>query len=91
MDIENKSKLNLSIWDFIYKTKVDDKYYLEEYQLNLLNMWDEFYKNIDIKIIGFPIWTDIFSKYNFYKMNLATFTRLKTKDYYKKFKFIWKK
>lgn len=79
LDIANKSKLNLSIWDFIYKTKVDDKYYLEEYQLNLLNMWDEFYKNIDIKIIGFPIWTDIFSKYNFYKMTLATFPDWKQK------------
>lgn len=76
-DITNKSKLSLSIWDFIFKNKVNDKYYLEEYQLKLLNMWDEFYKNIYIKIIGFPIWTDVFNNYNFYKLNLATFPEWK--------------
>ena len=31
----------------------------EEY---VLSAWDEFYKNIDINVIGFPIWVDYFQK-----------------------------
>lgn len=31
----------------------------EEY---ILSAWDDFYKNIDIKVIGFPIWVDYFQK-----------------------------
>lgn len=79
LDMVKQSKLNSTIWDFILKEKVNDKYYLEEYQLNLLNMWDDFYKNIDIKIIGFPIWTDIFVNYFFYKINLESFPEWKQK------------
>lgn len=57
--IEN-SKSSSNIWDFISENKVESKYYLQKYQLKIINMWDEFYKKIDIKIIGFPIWTDVF-------------------------------
>ena len=33
---------------------------ITEYENKVLEMWDIFYKNIDIKIIGFPIWIDYF-------------------------------
>ncbi len=36
---------------------------LSDYELKVLNMWNKFYKNIDLKVIGFPIWVDFF-KYN---------------------------
>ncbi len=31
------------------------------YEKKVIKMWDEFYKGIDIKIIGFPIWVDYFN------------------------------
>ncbi|WP_342276356.1 DNA cytosine methyltransferase [Spiroplasma endosymbiont of Nebria brevicollis] len=58
----DNSKLNINIWDVISENKVENKYYLQNYQLKIINMWDEFYKKIDIKIIGFPIWADVFLK-----------------------------
>lgn len=36
---------------------------ISEYELKVLNMWNDFYKNIDLDVIGFPIWVDFF-KYN---------------------------
>lgn len=42
---------------------LDLKNNLSEYEYKILNMWDEFYQGIDLKIIGFPIWSDYF-KFN---------------------------
>ncbi len=36
---------------------------LSDYELKVLHMWNDFYKNIDLKVIGFPVWADFF-KYN---------------------------
>lgn len=36
---------------------------ISPYELKVLKMWDEFYRGIDLKIIGFPIWMEFF-KYN---------------------------
>ncbi|HBB49324.1 TPA: DNA (cytosine-5-)-methyltransferase [Candidatus Nomurabacteria bacterium] len=44
----------------IDEEKKDEKYYISQYEKDVLDMWNEFYKNIDIKIIGFPIWVDYF-------------------------------
>lgn len=33
---------------------------ISAYELNVLKVWNEFYKNIDLDIIGFPIWTEYF-------------------------------
>jgi len=49
-------KLN-SIYNFIDNTLNED---LSDYEIKILEMWDEFYKGIDLKIIGFPIWVDFF-------------------------------
>ncbi|MDT0554179.1 DNA cytosine methyltransferase [Urechidicola vernalis] len=33
---------------------------LPEYEERVLGMWDAFYKGIDLKVIGFPIWMEFF-------------------------------
>jgi DNA (cytosine-5)-methyltransferase 1 len=33
---------------------------LSDYELKVLKMWDDFYKGINLKTIGFPIWYDFF-------------------------------
>ncbi len=47
----------------IVKNKYNNKKDLlvSEYEEKVIKMWDEFYKGIDIKIIGFPVWVDYFS------------------------------
>ena len=40
--------------------KVEDKYYITEYETMVLNAWDEFYRGINRRIIGFPVWADYF-------------------------------
>lgn len=53
-------KTECSIYDILTDGKVDDKYYISEYETMVLTAWDEFYKNINRKTIGFPIWADYF-------------------------------
>ena len=33
---------------------------LTDYEMKVLNLWNDFYKGIDLKVIGFPIWADFF-------------------------------
>lgn len=49
-----------SIYDVLTKGKVDESYYISDYETEVLQAWDEFYQGIDLKIIGFPIWADYF-------------------------------
>ncbi len=42
--------------------QVDKKFYISNYEDKVLSTWNEFYLNIDLKIIGFPIWADEFNK-----------------------------
>jgi|GEM_PF-36638 len=51
-----------AIFKIIENSKVDEKYFISEYEEKVLDTWNEFYKGIDIKIIGFPIWADDFGK-----------------------------
>lgn len=63
----------------------------------VLNAWDEFYKNIDIKVIGFPVWVDYFKhkydssmpqwKKDFIKKNNELYERNKSfiNDWLKKY------
>ena len=62
--------------DFNFKFKDSDKniytlvdsgrkqreFYIAEYEREVLDMWNEFYENIDIRVIGFPVWADEFKK-----------------------------
>ncbi|MFT7330914.1 MAG: DNA (cytosine-5)-methyltransferase 1 [Roseivirga sp.] len=57
---------NISIYSIIDKTRKSNHYYISEYEERVLDMWNEFYLSIDLKIIGFPIWFDEFrGEYNF--------------------------
>ncbi|PKL01236.1 MAG: DNA (cytosine-5-)-methyltransferase [Tenericutes bacterium HGW-Tenericutes-1] len=40
--------------------RVDQKYYISDYERYVLGAWDDFYKGIKEKIIGFPIWSEFF-------------------------------
>lgn len=42
--------------------QIMNEYGINEYEDYVLKTWDEFYKIIDIKIIGFPVWSDEFGK-----------------------------
>lgn len=62
---------------------------LTEYELKVLHMWNDFYKNIDLKVIGFPVWADFFNykgdfmefpawKANFVRKNTDLYIRNKS-------------
>lgn len=48
---------------------------LSDYELKVLKAWNDFYKGIDLKIIGFPIWLDFFK----YEGDFTEFPEWKTK------------
>ena len=57
-----KSKDENDIYDVITKSRVEEKYYINEKEKYILNAWDEFYKGIKEKIIGFPVLYEYFKK-----------------------------
>lgn len=57
-----KTKDENSIYDIIDNKRVEDKYYITDKEKYVLNAWDEFYKGINEKVLGFPIWFDYFMK-----------------------------
>ncbi|PHR73729.1 MAG: DNA (cytosine-5-)-methyltransferase [Lutibacter sp.] len=48
---------------------------ITSYELKILKMWNEFYRGIDLKVIGFPIWMEFFK----YDKNLDNFPLWKAK------------
>lgn len=56
----NFQESNRDIYSLIDKGEKSREYYITYYEKKVLDMWNEFYKNIDIKVIGFPIWSDEF-------------------------------
>ena len=58
----NTTKDENSIETILEKEPVDPKYYISEYEEKMLTAWDEFYHGINKKIIGFPIWSEYFTK-----------------------------
>lgn len=55
-----KNKEDNSIYDVVSNKEVEEKYYISEYENMVLEAWNEFYKGINKKIIGFPIWSEYF-------------------------------
>ena len=55
-----RSKEQNSIYSIIEDGPVDAKYSLSDKELKLLQIWDDFYKGIEEKVIGFPVWVDSF-------------------------------
>lgn len=49
---------NISIYSIIDKTRKSEQYYISKYELKVLELWNDFYLNIDLNVIGFPIWFD---------------------------------
>lgn len=58
----NTSKDDNSIETILEEEPVDPKYYISKYEERMLTAWDEFYHGINKKIIGFPIWSEYFTK-----------------------------
>jgi len=59
VDLPNGKKQDLSIYtsNILENDNVDKKYLISDYEVMVLNAWDEFYTGIKEKIIGFPIWS----------------------------------
>ena len=57
-----KTKEDNDIYSVITNKRVDDKYYISEREEYILQAWDEFYKGIQEKVIGYPIWADFFKE-----------------------------
>ncbi len=63
INFENlKKKDDNSIYDIIEKHKVEEKYYISEKEERVLEAWDSFYKGINEKVLGFPVWYEWFKK-----------------------------
>jgi DNA (cytosine-5)-methyltransferase 1 len=60
LDISIKKKKVVSIYS-ILENNVDKKYNISKKEEDILTIWDEFYKGIKEKTIGFPIWVDFFN------------------------------
>ncbi len=54
------SKNDNNIDSILVKERVESKYYINDNEKMLLDIWDEFYQGIDLDIIGFPVWSDYF-------------------------------
>ena len=55
-----KEKDDNSIDTVLEDNNTEEKYRISKKEEQVLNAWDEFYKMIDLKVIGFPIWADYF-------------------------------
>lgn len=55
-----KDKKDNSIESILEPNNNEDKYKISKQEERVLNAWDEFYKMIDLKVIGFPIIVDFF-------------------------------
>jgi DNA (cytosine-5)-methyltransferase 1 len=51
-----------SIYSYLESNVFDSKYSISEYEENVINAWEDFRKNIDKKVYGFPVWVDEFGK-----------------------------
>lgn len=61
-DFNVKNKTENNIDSILQKHRVADKYYLDLETKRVLNVWNDFYKGIEEKVIGFPIWIDYLNK-----------------------------
>ena len=62
-EIPNISKKNVDLYNSgILEENVPEKYNINSHEQRLLECWDEFYKGIDLKVIGFPVWIQEFKK-----------------------------
>ena len=55
-------KEECSILGILEDDVTDPWYHLDDHTVDVLNAWDEFHKGIDIKVIGFPVWSWCFNE-----------------------------
>ena len=61
IEIEEMMKKDDNSIDSILETdNNEEKYKITKKEEQVLSAWDEFYRMIDLKVIGFPIWADYF-------------------------------
>lgn len=61
IDLGNmKEKKDNTIKSILEEDNTEEKYKISKQEERVLNAWDEFYKMIDLKVIGFPIIIDFF-------------------------------
>lgn len=53
-------KSDNSIYSIIDSTENDSFYTINKHTERVLTAWDEFYHGIDVKVIGFPVWSAFF-------------------------------
>jgi DNA (cytosine-5)-methyltransferase 1 len=59
-DLVAFQKNSASVWDYLIDDLVEPNLKLTSYEERVLQVWDDFYQGIDLKVIGFPIWADYF-------------------------------
>jgi DNA (cytosine-5)-methyltransferase 1 len=59
LTISIPKKKSISIYSLLDKS-VDPVYNISKYEDKVLTIWDDFYKGLNEKTIGFPIWADFF-------------------------------
>ena len=61
IDIPNRDRSTVNAYDAnILESNADKKYNISDHEVKVLNCWDEFYKGIKEKVIGYPIWSSEF-------------------------------
>jgi len=62
IELPKGKKEDLSIYssNILQSDKVNDKYYISENEIKVLNIWDDFFKNIKTERLGFPVWAEEF-------------------------------
>ena len=55
-----KKKSDNSIYTILDENENDERYRLSDHVVDVLTAWDEFYHGVDVKVIGFPVWSDFF-------------------------------
>ena len=68
---KNELKLELKFtstvrnaYSLVDKDKKTKEFYISPYERKVIKMWNELYKNLDLKVIGFPVWADVFKTKN---------------------------
>lgn len=57
---ELKDKDDCSIEGILEEGVTDPDYAISDHMVNVLNAWDEFHQGVDVKTIGFPVWSAYF-------------------------------
>lgn len=62
LDIQlQKGRNKTEAFSILQRKRVGIEFYITDYENKVLSVWDEFYKGIKEKVIGFPIWVDYFN------------------------------